>query len=283
MVITRRAATIAVTGVLVVAACGATDGAPPPAARAPAAEVAPASTTIATTTTVIIDPTATTEATATTGTSGPTSLPGEAFDPVFTPAGAVLAAVGVAFDETLTVRALPGFDRPEIASFSPLVDGLVSEGRAQRVDSDVWLEVTAREVTGWTPLRRLVYLGAARDQTPAIVAAIGDVPTAPSMLELGTIVTDALVPSDASAPPAEIVVAVEPIPEATSEIVYDTFPGEFFGSDDSIGTRYVVTGRQTIGDPLPVTGFSAGLVYELVRVDAITFCTRGVTQDGLCI
>lgn len=253
------------------AACGGADGATVQTAdEVPAAQEA--TTTVA-------------SATTTTPTTAPaTTLPGEEFDPIYTPAGAVLDAIGIAFDETFDVRGLPGSGRPVVASLPPLSGGIESQGRARLIENDgVWLEVIAAGTTGWVESSQVARLGGARDVTADVVAATGGTPTAPSMLELAQIVDGVVVPSDAAAPPAEIVVAAAPSGAPTDEVVSDVFPGEFFGDDTSIGFRIVVVGRQVTAGSLPETGFASSVVYELVRADVINLCTRGVTDDGLCV
>ena len=41
-------------------------------------------------------------------------LPGDEFEPIFTPTGAILDVIGVAFDETFDLRALPGSGQPVV-------------------------------------------------------------------------------------------------------------------------------------------------------------------------
>ena len=213
------------------------------------------------------------------------TLPGEPFDIGFWPAGAVLDVAGVAFDETLPVHASPGSDQPVVAELAPLTRGVVSTGNARLIESPaagIWVQVTAGGVTGWVGASALVHLGGSRDVTADAVSATGGTPTAATMLELGQIVTDALVPSDPASLP-RIVVAAAPGTGVTSEVIYDTFPGEFFGDDTSIGSRLVVIGRQTPTGSLPPTAFASAVGYELVSVTAISLCTRGTTDDGLCV
>jgi hypothetical protein len=227
---------------------------------------------------------ATTTSTSSSTTTTTTSLPGDEFEPIYTPTGAILDVIGIAFDETFDLRSLPGSSQPVVASRPPLTSGIESQGRAQLIAGDgVWLEVTSAGDTGWADSSKLARLAGVRDGTADVTSAVGGTPTAPSMLELGEIVSDVVVPSDPAAPPAEIIVAAAPSQTPTAEVVYDVFPGEFFGDDTSIGFRIVVVGRQAPAGPLPETGFAPGVVYELVRVDTIGFCTRGVTSDGFCV
>lgn len=289
--------------VVVAAACGGpTDTAGSPATTAveppppeTAAPTSPPTSTAATATTAPPAPGTTAPAVSTTTAPGAaqasptttTTLPGEPSDTAFTPAGAVLDVIGIAFDDVLTVHALPGDDQPVVARLAPLSGDVVSAGRARRIDNgtvSVWLEVSAGGAAGWVRCcTNLAYLGGAKDVTAVVTAAVGRTPTAPSMLELGRIVTDALVPSDPAAPPAEIVIAAAPGDGPTAVVVYDTFPGEFFGSDTDIGSRYTVTGRRVASAALPATGFAPTVRYELVRVETMAFCIRGTTDGGLCV
>ncbi len=235
-------------------------------------------TTIAATTTTTVPPTTTTTTPPTTTTTTvppPTTLPGEPFDPPFTPAGAELAAAAVRFDETFDLRELPGAGQPLVASLPPLATGIVSEGRARLLPDGggIWLEVTASGTTGWTD-GLLVYLSDPFDVTADVVISLGGNPTAPTMLDLADIVANDLAPSDPAAPPVELVLAAAPPGGSPSEAVYDMLPGEFFGDDSSIGSRYRIVGQEVQGANPPA--------FELVRAEVIALCTRGVS-GGLCV
>ncbi len=269
-----RLPAIAVSAMLVVlGSCGTADdraGAP----LATPSTTAPPATTAAPTT----DPPTTTDAPTTTS----STLPGEPYE--FAIAGTVAEVPGVAFDETFDLRTLPGDDQPVAASLPPLTQ-LVFTGRGREIARGTstvpWVEVTADGVTGWISQWSLVYLGAPRDVTAQTVSAIGQLPVAATMLELGTIVTDAY--PDAPPPPTIVLVA-QPTPGSTSEVVYDVFPDEAFGDDAARGARLRVTGRQVPASDLPVTGLASSVVYELVRVEASSLCTRGVSDpSGVCV
>lgn len=208
-----------------------------------------------------------------------TTLPGTPFEPMYTPAGAELGAIAVRFDETLDVRSLPGAGQPILTSLPPLATGIVATGRAQRVDQESWLEVTAAGVTGWAPYHHLRYIGGERDATSTFVRLLGGTPTAPSMLELGLLVAGAIASTDPEVT-SRVVPVVAPTSGATATVTYDVvgFP------DDSVaGQRLAVTGRQVPTASLPATAFAASTRYELVRVDATLICWRGVTPDGICV
>jgi hypothetical protein len=271
----RRFRLVVVSSLLVIAvACGTSND---ETLKSPAGAPADATTTS-------VEPTTTLEA-STTMAEPTTTLPGEPVDGVI--AGTVAQVPGVAFDETFVIRTLPGEDQPAAASLAPLTE-LVLTGNGRDLDQGsffiTWAEVTAGGVMGWIPWRSLVYLGAPRDVTAEAVSAFGQMPTGPTMLELGTIVMAELAPLDPDSAGAKLVRATDPSAGLTSEVVYDEFPGEKFGDDAALGARYEVIGRQVLASDLPGTRFGSSLVYELVSVEARSLCTRGVTLPaGVCV
>lgn len=222
--------------------------------------------------------------TTTTGTSAPTTtLPGTPIDDPFIPAGAVLGVVGIAFDDDLTVHALPGPDQPVVGTLPSLALNLVALGRAQLVaPAEVYREVSADGVTGWVDSDHALYVTGPTDITASVVAELGGTPSAPSILELGRTVVDALGPPP-DAPSRVLVVVAKPTTGPTAEVTFDEFFGEEFGDDSVAGSRYRVVGRQIAAGNLPETGFASAVEYELVRVDQIGICWRGATDDGLCV
>lgn len=280
-----RLQTAAVSVMLaLVGACGSSNDetlrSPVTTLAEPTTTLAESTTTWAESTTTLAEPTAVVvelqDPTSTT-----TTLPG---GPIDFPIGPVAVAevAGVAFDEMFVILALPGEDQPVAASLPPLTE-LSLTGRGWSFEEGpIWVEVTAGGVTGWISQWSLVYLGAPRDVTADAVTAFGQLPTAPTMLELGMIVMDELAPLDPDSAGAMIVRATEPGASPISEVVYDEFPGEKFGDDAAVGGRYRVTGRQLPVSDLPATGFASSLVYELVSVEVRSLCTRGVSS-GFCL
>lgn len=261
----RPIRSIAVVTLLAVgAACGEpsdVESLPSPAAAAPEAA-------------------ATTTTTTTSATPSTTTLPGEPFDPLYAPAGAVLGAVAIPYDAMLTLHALPGAGQPVVASLPPLATGIVSTGRAQSLGvRDGWLEVTAAGATGWAPLLNLFHIGGTTDATSRIVTLLGGTPTAPTMLELGRTVADAIASTDPEVT-SRVVVVVAPTDGPTGEVTYDVVD---FPDDSVAGARLRVTGRQVPAGDLPGTAFASVMVYELVSVESTALCYRGATTDGLCI
>ena len=205
-----------------------------------------------------------------------TMLPGEECFGPGPRQGAVLGVVGIAFDEVLTIRAAPATDGVVVGVLPPLTEvGANGDNRA------AWYEVTANGLTGWAPRANLRALDGTFDLTAGILSSIGSLPRAPSMLELGTIVTDVVVPCD-PATPTTIVVVVAPAPGPVSEVVYDTFTGELCGDDSIAGERIRVTGQLVEDSEPPANGSSRALVYELVSAESRHICWRG--SDGtLCM
>jgi hypothetical protein len=187
-----------------------------------------------------------------------------------------LGVVGIAFDELLTLRVAPATDEMVVGALPPLTEVVATgDNRA------TWYEVTANGQTGWAPRANLLALDGTFDLTAGIVSSLGSLPRASSMLELGMIVTDVVVPCD-PATPTTIVVVVAPTPGLVSEVVYDTFTGEMCGDDSIAGERIRVTGQQVENSELPANGFARALVYELVSVESRYICWRG--SDGtLCV
>ena len=286
---------VAISSLLVIAvACGQSND---ETLKTPATEPADSTTTpvestttAAPTTTTPVESTTTAEPTTTTSvesttTAEPTTtLPGEPVNSFI--AGTVAQVPGIAFDESFVIRMLPGAEQPTAASLAPLTE-LVLTGNGRDLDQGTffitWVEVTAGEVTGWIPRRSLVYLGPPRDVTAEAVTAFGQLPTAPTMLELGASVMDELAPLDPDSAGAKLVRATEPSAGPTSEVVYDEFPGEKFGDDTTLGTRHRVIGRQVPTSDLPANVFRSSLGYELVSVEVRSLCTRGVSASGVCV
>ena len=204
----RRVPLVAVASLLLIAvACSTSND---ETLKSTAGASAGATTTSVEPTTTVELPTTLAEPTTTsepTGASEPlTALPGEPVD--WFVEGTVAQVAGVAFDETFVIRTLPGEDQP-VAAMLPSLTELVLTGNGRDLDqgtfSIAWAEVTAGGVTGWISQWSFVYLGAPRDVTAEAVTAFGHLPTAPTMLELGTIVIAELAPLDPDSAGAKIV------------------------------------------------------------------------------
>ena len=276
-----------------VTACGASaDDSVRSPAQAPvdvtttvAAEGSASSTTTSPLETTVSTTPITTRTTAAVGVaeSTATTLPGTPFDHIYISAGSVLGVVGIAFDDTLSVHSLPGSDQPLIGTLPPLTRDVVASGQAQLLGpGEVYLEVTAAGITGWVHSRHVLFIAGPQDFTAMVLSTFGSTPRAPSMLELGRTVVDALGPPP-DAPSRILVVVSAPTEGSTAEVTFDEFFGEGFGDDSIAGDRYRVVGRQVPEGDLPATGLASTVVYELVRVEWTGLCWRGAAPEGLCV
>lgn len=257
-------------GVLALAACGGGDSAPEGAGPETTATTAAPSTTA----TTAPAPATSAPTTAAPATSGPTStappggvLPGEPFDSG-PEQGAVLGVVGVAHDDVLNVRARPGADQDIVTTLSPTFDAVVAAGNARLVDGGVWYEVEVEGDTGWVSSRFVAHLGATTDVTAAVVAALGERPSAESMLTLGEIVAGA---RSSDEPPSRITRTTVPeVDDDTGRVVYDVVG---LGDDSVLGERLAVIAAT---DP-------SGDGFTVMAVEATALCARGSDGEGLCL
>jgi hypothetical protein len=215
-----------------------------------------------TTSTVQVSTTTTTVAASTT--TSASGLPGDPID--FGPAeGDILAVVGVAHDDVLNLRSLPGGDQEILAGIPPLYSDLIALGATRQLAASMWIEVDYSGLEGWVNLRFIAYLGATDDITTQIVSNLGETPVAGTMPELGLIVAESII---AEAPDASVVMSAAPTVGDLGEVTYDIVGFE----DDSVrGSRIHVFGQP--GN----SGFS------LLSVEVTPFCSRGVDQDGFCV
>lgn len=260
---TRPARSVVVLAVIAITACGSGDQGEPTTSLA-----ATTTTTTATTSTTISSaPTVTGVSTTTqadTTTTGAGGLPGDPID--FGPAaGDVLAVIGVAHDDVLNLRAATGADREILAGIPPLYSDLVALGRTRELPGSFWIEVEYQGTSGWVNLSFVGYLGDTFDATSAIVDELGDLPSAPTMLELGESVAGVL---GSEEPPSELVVSVAATDGDPGEVTVDVIG---LGDDAVRGLRAHVFGSPDSGG------------YVLDTVEVTSLCGRGVTDDGACI
>ena len=225
-----------------------------------ATTTSPSSAPPTTTTTTTAATTTTFSASTTTAGSG--GLPG---DPVeFGPAaGDTIAVVGVAHDDVLNLRAVPGANQEILEGIPPLADSLTALGNTRQIASSQWIEVDYADTEGWVNLRYIAYLGDTDDITAAIVEQLGEIPTEETMLELGMLAAESV----AGDPSADIVMSVAPTIGPIAEVTFDITGFE----DDSVrGGRFHIFGQA--GDD--------GFTLEVV--EATPFCARGV-DAGECV
>ena len=222
--------------------------------------------------------TTTTAATTTTALAPPTAplpeneLPGTAFDLAPAP-GAVLAVIGVRYDDVLHVRYAPGTDQAVVADLAPVAEDFVATGRARALTQSIWWEVTTADGTyGWVSAKFTARRGPTIDATSEVNTRLGGLPTAPTMLDLGKIVADALKSADPEVTP-HIVPVVAPTAGDLGEVTYDVVG---FADDSTRALRVHVFGQPGDG----------GEGFTLKSAEATDMCdsVRGGsgTFDGPC-
>lgn len=215
--------------------------------------------TTATTTTTTAATTMTTVATTLTE----PSLPGEELES-FPQSGDLLAVVGVAHDDVLNVRELPGIDQDIIATLSPTANSAIATGRARALPSSIWYELTVDGETGWSSSSFLAFLGGTDDATAEFLDG-SELPQAETMVQLADIVAAEFASQE---PASEIVQTVAPTVGDLGEITYDVIG---IGDDSVIGFRLHIF----------ATPLESGEGFGLGTIERTTLCGRGVT-DELC-
>lgn len=218
-------------------------------------------TTSTSETTVLEESTTSTE-----GTTTSTGFPGEPID--FGPrAGDTVAVIGVDFDDVLNVRDVPGSGGAIVDMLQPLADDMTALGNTRDLDPGFWIELDTGDAMGWVNLFYVGYLGVVTDETAAIVAELGEIPVAETMVELGTLVAGTFASED---PESTIVQVTAPSVGDLGEITYDVIG---LGDDAQVGWRIHVFGTEDDG----------GESFGLKSAEVTALCGRGATDDGLCV
>lgn len=195
-----------------------------------------------------------------------TTLPGKAFD-IGPQAGDVVAVIGVAHDDVLNARELPGATQTIVAMLDPVANDVVATGRHRLLTSSIWNEVTANSVTGWVNSSYLGYIGGVDDLTSLVVNQMGGIPEAETMLELGMMVAESFDPGEGG---FRYEMVVTPTVGDLGEVTFDVVG---LLDDSQLGYRLHIFGQ-------PV---ESGEGFSLKSVEATAICGRGVTSDGLCV
>lgn len=256
---------------LIAAACGDTAESTTTAVEPTATTATPATTAPLPTAPPTTPPPTTAPATTTTTPSSttPADWVGEPYDfwvPV--PAeGPILGVIGVRHDDALNLRSGPGITFDVIATLDPTLTGIRGTGSGWQLPSGTaWWEIEAGGVVGWANQRYLSRLADVVDLTSQVVATLGEIPVAETMLDLGTVVASAVASTDVE---SSIVVVVAPTVGDLGEITIDVLG---LADDSQGGWRLHIFGQPTD----PAAGFS------LMSVEATILCQRGV-GDGLCV
>ncbi len=202
---------------------------------------------------------------------GDAGLPGEPFDFEIPRAGDRLAVVGVAHDDVLNVRILPGADQPIVEKLAPLADDVVATGRKRRLpdEGSIWAEVNHGIEIGWVNASYLGYLGVADDWTSQVVEANGGrVPAGASMEALGQTVVEVFVHADPEANTRLVQVG----PATAGDVGEITYDEVGFLDDAQLGVRLHLFGAP-----------KAGGGFTLASVEATALCSRGATDAGACL
>ncbi len=263
----RRLVTTLCVVALVAIGCGDDDGAGDDGPGDSSTTTSSSSTSSTTTSTT--GSTSSTTTSTTTPIPDP-DLPGTAFEPA-PGAGQVLAVIGVAHDDTLHVRRAPGTDQDVVADLDPLADDFVATGRGRMLTRSIWWEVTTTDgIVGWVGSSFTAITGPTSDRTSEVVAALGGIPEAETMTDLGTLVAETLGPDTDI--PSEIVLVVPPTVGDLGEVTYDLVG---LGDDSIRALRLHVFGQPT----------GSGEGFALRSVEATDMCVpvRGVSEpEGLC-
>jgi hypothetical protein len=208
-----------------------------------------------------------TKPTGTTESSNGAPLPGERVE-TFPYEGAQLAVVGVAADDTLNVRSGPGTEFDVVFDLDPMAMNATATGHNRSVgEAGFWSEIAVDGQTGWANTAHLLQPGQVSDITAALFPTPADRPKAKTMLELGQTVARLRASDD---PESDIVVVDQPTVDDLGEITVDIIGL----GDDSLGGERL----KIFAEPGP-----DGESFTVRTVEATTFCSRGVTDDRLCV
>jgi hypothetical protein len=180
--------------------------------------------------------------------------------------GDVLGVIGVSANDVLNVRSGPGTTFAVVARLAPLTDDVVATGRARLLTRSIWWEVMVDGTTGWASSRYLAYLAATDDTTSRYVDALGGIPVAETMQQLGLLIANEAASED---PPSRIVMSVAPTVGDLGEVTYDVVG---LGDDSVVGIRLHVFGEPS----------ESGEGFSLKAVESTELCGRG-SAGGICV
>jgi uncharacterized protein YraI len=195
-------------------------------------------------------------------------LPGERID-IYPYADAELGVIGVEADDALNVRTGPGTSYDIVTELDPLASGFTATGHNRSIDNEsFWVQIDTGDHTGWVNVRFVSHLGATNDVTSQLEGEIvGD-----TMVDLAEVVTERLFgPAEEEGPPRRFVVVDGPTAGDLGEVTVDVTG---FGDDALTGYRLHVFGTP---------GEGGGDAFFLKSVESTPLCTRGVSDEGLCL
>ncbi len=197
-----------------------------------------------------------------------TELPGEPWDG-FADAGDVLAVFGVADDDSLNIRSIPGTGGEVVATAAPTATDLVATGRARQLPRSFWYEVQVIDEngtveTGWAAIAFLAFIGPVDDATAEYLAA-NDPPVNETLVDLAQEVAQYFASDE---PPSEIIQSVAPSVGDLGEITVDVVG---IGDDAGAGYRLHIFATEN----------ENGETWDLRTIERTEMCTRGIS-DGRC-
>ena len=224
------------------------------------------------------------------------ALPGEPVE-LGPSAGTGLAVVGIRYDSALNFRDAPngtiigrldnvmdGVRDPAVYVRQPgsdaiittvdLQNGVVATGNTRQLPTTVWHELQVGELLGWASGTFLAPVGGTDDATSEVVDALGELPVADTMVELGLAVAQTMASQE---PQSSVVVSGEAgLFEDLGQVTIDIVG---IGDDSVRGFRLVIFAHPaenwTQDDPGPFT---------LKSVERTVLCHshRGANDDGVC-
>ena len=223
-------------------------------------------------------------------------LPGEPAE--FGPsAGTGLAVVGIRHDSALNVRDAPngaviarldnvmdGVRDPAVYVRQPASDdildtvdlqsGVVATGNTRQLPTTIWHELQVGDLLGWASSTYLAPAGGTDDVTAEVVDALGELPMADTMADLGLAVGQTMASQE---PRSSVVVSGAPgLFEDLGQVTIDVVG---IGDDSVRGFRLVIFAHPaenwTEDDPGPFT-------LKSVERTALCHSHRGANDDGVC-
>jgi hypothetical protein len=211
------------------------------------------------------------ETTTTTGPDTPTTAAalswGEPYDDLYgLAAGEEIFVIGVRHDDVLNVRAGPGTEHATVTTLHPWGSATVTGKSRILANGAVWHEVTANGATGWAHRAYLSRMSS-WETDEWIMAQLGDA-SAPTMLELGEMVTGIYQQSQSEDPPTVELTLAPRFGDDGGELGYDVIG---FYDDSELGARvHIFVSTTETGD------------YYVVDIQVRSMCWRGVSE-GLCV
>jgi hypothetical protein len=198
---------------------------------------------------------------------GDAALPGDPWVG-FAQAGDELAVFGVAHDDVLNIRALPGAEGEIVATAEPSATDVVATGEARELSRSFWYQVEVDGVTGWARVRYLAFPGSVDDATAELLdhATGGELPETETMLEMGQLVAEGFATTD------PVSTIVQSGPASVGDLGEITFDVVGIGDDAAVGYRLHVFGAPS----------ESGEGFSLESIERTTFCGRG-SHGELCV